>query len=345
MSIRRIAQLSGVSPSTVSLALRNSAKISTATKQRILKVAKRLGYRPNAKLTEVMSQLRLTREAPRAASLGLVSFYPELRPWRKSLHLQRIYESMTQRAEALGYRLDPVFLRAPGMTYQRIRSVLDARGIQGLLCFGSPNFDEQWPTELDHYAIVTQGLSIKTPLHRIVSHVYNDMWRVLNKVYELGYRRPGLVIGRYEDMRSAHAYLCVYLGWSHLVLGRPAAIPVLEIDRVEEKPLFSWLGEHQPDVVIFVHHYDTLPEFEAVLRRRKNGLPQELGVAAISQSLAGTSFSGLQENRHLIGSWAVDLLVDRIIHRDFGVPANPRIEMVEREWVDGKTLGVQALAR
>lgn len=30
-----------------------------------------------------------------------------------------------------------------------------------------------------------------------------------------------------------------------------------------------------------------------------------------------------QENRQLMGWWAVDLLVDRIIHRDFGAPANP----------------------
>jgi LacI family transcriptional regulator len=338
MSIRRIAQLAGVSPSTVSLALRDSAKLPLATKARIRKLAKQLNYRPHAKLTEAMSQLRLTREAARAGCFGVVSFYPEAKPWQQSLHLRRIYESMTQRAEALGYRLEPVFLRAPGMNYRRIRTVLDARGIQGLLCFGSPDLDEEWPAELDHYAIVTQGLSIKTPLHRVVSHVYNDMWRVLNRVHQLGYRRPGLVVGRYEELRSAHAYLCVYLGWSHLVLGTPSAIPVLQVDGVEEKPLVSWLGEHQPDVVIFVHHYNTLPEFEAVLRRRRIRMPQDLGVAAISQSLTGTSFSGLEENQPLLGAWAVELLVDRVIHRDFGVPAHPRVEMVQREWVDGKTL-------
>lgn len=67
-------------------------------------------------------------------------------------------------------------------------------------------------------------------------------------------------------------------------------------------------------------------------------MPKDLGVAAISQSLEGTEFSGLQENQHLIGVWSIELLVARIMNHDFGVPLYPRIEMVERRWVDGKSL-------
>ena len=39
-----------------------------------------------------------------------------------------------------------------------------------------------------------------------------------------------------------------------------------------------------------------------------------------------------------MGAWAVELLADRIANRDLGVPANPRIEMVESEWIDGGSL-------
>lgn len=338
MSTRRIAAEARLSPSTVSLALRNSPKIPAATRQRILKIAKRLGYRPDGKLTELMSALRLKRTQTREACFGVVSLYADARPWTHSLHLTRIYNGMVARAEALGYRLEPFWLREPGMTLRRIRAILDARGIEGLLCFGSPELDDEWPAELDHYAIVTQGLSIKTSLHRVVSHVYNDMWRALDKVHALGYRRPGLVIGRYEEVRSAHAYLSVYLGWSQLVLGSPSAIPALQLERVEEQPIAAWLSQHRPDVLVFVHHYDALPVFQAILKRLRLRLPQDLGVAVISQNLAGTEFSGLQENQKLIGSYAVELLVSRIMNRDFGIPANARIEMVERQWIEGQTL-------
>ncbi len=338
MSTRRIAELAGVSPTTVSLALRDSPKIPIVTRRRILAVAKRLGYRPNAKIAELMMHLRLKRNPAREACFGVFSFYPEARPWENALHLQRIYEGMTRRAEVLGYRLEPFWLRGPGMTPRRLRSILDARGIQGLLCFGSPQLEEEMPPELEHYAIVTQGVSVKTPLHRVTSHAYNDMWRVLKNVRELGYKRPGLILGDYEGRRSAHAYLCVYLGWSHLVGGTTPAIPVLQLTQLEEEPLTRWYREHQPDVIIFAHHTNALADFERTMKRHGVRVPEDVGVAAVAPVLEGTRFSGLQGNQHLVGSWAVELLVGRIVNRDFGLPSHPRIEMVEMQWVEGSTL-------
>ena len=61
-------------------------------------------------------------------------------------------------------------------------------------------------------------------------------------------------------------------------------------------------------------------------------------MAVISQILEGSSFSGLQENQRMMGAWAVELLVARLMNSDFGIPATPRIEMVESEWINGTTL-------
>lgn len=107
MSLRRIAELAGVSPSAVSLALRHGPKIPARTRARILKVAQRLGYRPDGKLTELMSHLRLKRTRTREACFGVVSLYPDARPWTHSLHLTRIYDGMVARAEALATASNP----------------------------------------------------------------------------------------------------------------------------------------------------------------------------------------------------------------------------------------------
>jgi LacI family transcriptional regulator len=168
------------------------------------------------------------------------------------------------------------------------------------------------------------------------------MWRVLNNVRQLGYRRPGLVLGDYEGRRSAHAYVSVFLGWTHVVTGAAPEIPVLHLTQVEEEPFLAWFRQHKPDVLIYAHHFNTLGEFDRILRRHRIRAPEDVGIAAVTQLLEGTRFSGLQGNPHLVGSWAVELLVSRIMNRDFGYPSHPRIEMVEMQWIEGKTLRPQA---
>jgi len=342
MSVRGIAKLAKVSPATVSMVLRDSPKISAETKKRVLKLAKRLGYRPDAKVAELMSYLSLSRRPHSEACIGVISFYDSARPWEKSLHLMQMYVGMTSRAAALGYRLEPIWLRAPGMTYRRICSILNARGIQGLLCFGSPRIDEVFPPEFNQYAVVTQGLSIKTPLHRVINDAYNDTLRVLDKVYQFGARRPGMVLSRYEDVRGGHANMSAYFGWCEQKLGTPLVIPVLRLDRVNEKQLLAWLKRHRPDVMIVVDVHDALADLISILRNEgAHCVPKETGVVVLSQDIQATGLSGLEENGGLMGEWAVELLVGRIMNRDYGIPVHPRIEMVEGQWVDGNSLAKQ----
>lgn len=338
MSVRQIARIAKLSPAAVSNALLNKGKVSAATRRRVQEIARRMGYRPNAKIAELMSHVRLSGTPKTESCLGVVSLYDSPRPWEGSLHLQRIYQGMQRRAEALGYRLEPLWLRAPGMKPKRFRSILDARGIEGLLCFGSPEINAELPAELDHYAIVTQGMSIRTPLHRVITHAFNDTWRTLDRLYQRGYRRPGLVLGRYEDERGAHIRPSAYFGWCDHVLGAHHSVPVLQLERMDGPPLVDWLAHHRPDVVILADRYSVLPEFVPLLRSNGIRVPEDIGVAAISQVLEGTSLSGMQEHQSLMGAWAVELVIARIMNHDLGIPQHPRIEMVESQWIEGASL-------
>ncbi len=338
MNLRHLAKLAELSPSAVSLALRGSPKISAATSKRVRKLAQQVGYRADAKVVAIMSHLRTPRAVRQAACFGVISFYEHPRPWESSRHQQRIFQGMTQRADELGYRLEPIWLREPGMTYRRVRDILATRGIEGLLCFGSPDFGQEFPMELGNCATVTVGLSIRTPQHRVTSHFYHDTLTALKRVHRLGYRRPGLILGTYEEARSALAHSSAYLGWCESQLEPQRALPVLRLPAVEKKPVLQWLAAHTPDVILFVNLPETIPQFRAVLAAQRRNLPRELGVAVLSHLVEGTGFSGMQQNQLLMGAWAVELLADRIANRDLGVPANPRIEMVESEWIDGGSL-------
>ena len=338
MNLRELARLAELSPSAVSLALRDSPKISAVTRKRVRQLADKAGYRPDARIVAMMTHLRKLHAVRQQACFGVISFYDDPHPWQSSRHLTQVYEGMKRRAGELGYRLEPLWVRAPGMTYRRFQAILDARGIEGLLCFGSPDLEQEFPPELGRCAIVTVGLSIRTPLHRVTSHFYNDTIQVLSRAHQLGYRRPGLVVGRYEEERSGHAHTAAYLGWCAHRLGPAQALPIHLMDGVEEKPLLEWIRRQRPDVLIFVHLSEMLGELRAVLRRNHVRVPGELGVAVLSHLLEGTGFSGLQQNQPLMGAWAVELLEARIANRDFGIPANPRIEMVESRWLEGRSL-------
>jgi LacI family transcriptional regulator len=341
VNLRHLAKLAGLSPSAVSLALRDSPKVSAATRKRVRQLAEKFGYRPDARVVAMMSHLRKPRAARQAACFGVISLYEELRPWEQSRHLSRIFKGMVRRADELGYRLEPLLLRAPGMTSKRFRGILETRAVEGLLCFGSPDFESEFPTDLGDVAVVTLGLSIGTPLHRVTSHFYNDTISVLNRVFRLGYRRPGLIVGAYEEARSAHAHSSVYLGWCDHHLGPGRALPILRVSEVESEPIARWLAAQAPDVVIFVHLPESIPQLQAILLEQRLRVPSELGVAVLSHIVQGTGFSGLQQNQNLMGAWAVELLAARIANRDFGIPGNPRIEMVESEWIDGGSLTVR----
>lgn len=338
MNVRYIAKLAGVSPSAVSLALRDSPRISPETKARVMSLARELDYEPDARIVHLMRHLRKPRDVREQACFGVISFYDSPRPWETSRHLSSIYEGMQRRSRELGYRLEPLWLRAPGMTYRRFGGIIETRGIDGLLCFGSPDFNQDFPAELGGHAVVTVGLSIRTPLHRVTSHFYNDTLHALNQVHALGYRRPGLVLGTHEDNRSAYAHSGAYLGWCEHILGGRGTLPVLRLREVEEPALTHWLVENRPDVVVFVHLPEMIARFRAVLRRLQIGIPKNLGVVVLSHEVEGSGFSGLQQNQRLMGSWAVELLAARLANRDLGIPVNPRTEMVESEWINGDSL-------
>lgn len=345
MNLRHLARLAEISPSAASLALRDSPKISAATRKRVHQLAAKFGYRPDAKVVAMMSHIRRPRGTRPAACFGVISFYDHPRPWENSRHLARIHAGMTRRAGELGYRLDPLWLREPGMTYRRCRDILETRGIEGLLCFGSPDFEQEFPPELGHCAVVTVGLSLRSPQHRVTSHFYADTLTALKRVHRLGYRRPGLILGTYEEARSAYAHSAAYLGWWERHLPRTPPLPVLRLGEVEKKPLLAWLDAHAPDVLIFVHLPDAIPQLRAVLREQRLRVPTQLGVAVLSHIVEGTGFSGLQQNQQLMGAWSVELLAARIANRDLGIPANPRIELVESEWIDGGSLPVASIPK
>ena len=64
MTLKQIAARAGLSPATVSYALRGDPKIPPETRERVQAVARSLGYKPNPRIAGLMAHIRRGRSRP-----------------------------------------------------------------------------------------------------------------------------------------------------------------------------------------------------------------------------------------------------------------------------------------
>jgi LacI family transcriptional regulator len=340
MSVRSIARELGVSATAVSLALNDSPRVSARLRARVHRAAEAMGHVPNARLAELMNELRRSRTPAFRATLGLISLYPEERPWEERPsygHLKLVVDGARERAEALGYKLETFWVKRPGVTPKRLRAIIEARGIRGLLCLGALEADEHLPEELTRFAVVMYAASIPDPLHRVVSHFSDDARTVCEQLLRRGYTRPGLIILQSGDRRSDYLYSAVFLSHQERKFTSPA-VPILRAEAWNETEFARWYDKHRPDALVLHPYTPYLNEVEGFLRRRKIAVPRDLGLVVLDKIPPRTRYAGILQDHRRMGAVAIEMLIGRFLLQDFGVPRSPKIELVDGIWVEGRTL-------
>lgn len=331
---REIAAACGCSQPTVSYALNNHPKIPAETRARVLRVARSLGWRPNAFASAYMAHLR-TRRAP-AFQAGLAFLIANRESGRiedQLMHMRRHFAGARARAEALGYALEPIWLHEPGLTARRLNQVLRSRNVPGLLIPGlrtpSDIFDG---IEWSRFAAVTMSYALPGPnLNRVAVDSAHGFDLMLRKAIDLGYRRVAVMVSDEYDARVNHGVLMPALyareRWApkgSVLVCRFARSHAEEIPRIQ-----SWLRRHRPDVVLA----------EDVVWRAIEGMkwrvPQDVAFISIDWAPEYPDFAGFNQHHELHGSVAIDMLIGQILQNERGLPTIPRVVLVKGEWADG----------
>ena len=327
-----------MSATAVSLALKGSARVSGTLRAQVAKLAKAEGYVPNARLTQIMSEVRQSEKGGYRATLAAFSLFPDPEPWHTGYpHLKPFLDGARERGAEHGYRLEYFWLKQPGMTVARFASLLGARGIQGLLCLGSRNPEERLPDELYRFSVVTFAASIPSRLHRVASNFTTDARLLFSQLAQRGYGRPGLIILQSGDRRTNFSYSEAFLGVQERSLP-PPRVPILRAEEWNEAEFEAWIEAHRPDVLVLHEHREYLAAMEAYLRRRRLAIPRTVGLALLDLNPDLTHYTGICQNYPLMGATAVEMLIGRVILRDFGVPEHPKVEMVAGYWNEGESL-------
>jgi DNA-binding LacI/PurR family transcriptional regulator len=323
VGLREIAGAADLSVMAVSLALRDSPKISAATRERVRQLARELGYQPDPELSRLMRHLRSSRTLSGTTGLAIVDFYPA--GYEEHDYNQSIRESALRRAQQLGLGVTMIHGADYKLNVRSMLNVVRNRGLEGAILL-----PPVVPLALDPaiawngISVVATSNSILSPhFHCVVPNQFANMMRLIETVQAQGFRRICGIFDEHFDERTAHHFTAA-LTWHHhgsRILVLPKSLqPAARRELVE-----SWVAKHRPDLV-FAQSADAVGWAESHVKRKR---PQrEPEIVALSAPSHG-DFSYIDENPELVGSGAVDLLAGMMYYHETGIPSHPRTTMIE----------------
>ncbi|WP_309397124.1 LacI family DNA-binding transcriptional regulator [Cerasicoccus maritimus] len=323
----------GLAQSTVSMALRHHPDLPQETIDRVLKHAKKIGYRPDPYLTGLAAYRKKNAPAHYTATVAWLSVVPTEWCWRHSRIYSAYFDGACQRAEELGYRIEEHVFDLEKDNSKSLKRVFNARNIQGILIAPLPGYDNSLEFDFSRFYAIAFGFTLQSPKLHLVSHQHlQSAFMAMDELFSRGYRRIGCCISSESDRRTFH-------GWSAGVrsyqakLRKEERIPIHFTEINQEGDELEWYLKAKPDVILTqgAHIYD-------ILTAAGIAVPEDVGYAVLDAWKETPFLSGVDQNAHLTGARALELLVEKINIQEIGVPQIATHVLVEGSWNEGMTL-------
>ncbi len=325
-----VADASGYSRATVSMALRNDPVIPEATREHIRAVAKKLGYRASPLVAALMSLQRSRRPSTRdTTAIAFLVTHAKGDLARAHFSYKRMFEGASVRAAELGFRLEEFAFHTHDNDPARVRSIMDVRHIRAAIVAPVPKEETHFEFDCRGLALAALGLSVHSPfIDRVSVDLFRSASDTVDHCVALGYRRIGLVLSQETSLRLEHRWLGGYrfaVGQHHLGAQPPPLMPVWTRELAAALP--GWIRDHRPDVIILGNAERELPGL----------IPRNIGVVYFSVESATGDQTGIFEDHRLLGEIATELVVGRLQQNRFGLLNEARMHLVVGRWVAGRT--------
>jgi LacI family transcriptional regulator len=332
VTLADVAKKAGKHITTVSLALRNSQRLSKETRERIQKLAKEMGYKPDPRMRALVSYRDRTRERINPPVIAYVTNWNSRWGWQDTYAHPDFYIGAKRAAEELGFSLEHFWLREPGLTHGRLSSIFKARGIDGIIIASHVReIDESLQFDWDHFSAVKIDYFPHRPeLHVVTNNQLHIVRLAMQEVMKAGYRRIGFVMDGGWDITVDNLY-CAGFIWEQQKL------PVK--DRIEpylipnKESLDEWVKRVKPEVIISTKNF-LYPVFERLGMR----VPDDIAFVDILNEDESGQIAGVKQNHVRVGELAIETLASQIQFNIRGIPEIPTTTHVEGTWVKGKTM-------
>jgi DNA-binding LacI/PurR family transcriptional regulator len=316
-----VARAAGVTQACVSLALAGSARITAATRERVLDCARACGYLPDLALSALAKR---RWHGPRSAPI----VYLRSRMDSLALGQDRYLLAAQARCQELGLRL--VHIERGRDDDRAVQKRLEGMGPAGVIVGQSTLLEQPRRLAWERLRAVHCGLIVPPESGDVVcpdlTSAVHTAWRRMNA---LGYQRIAAV--HFADPRAySEQLLAGALLALERVVGDPRRLRVWIGSRRELPQARTWLRTARTDAVL---GYD--PEVHDQLRQPPSG--PGLPFAALVNISDRSDVAGMQLPFAAVAEVAVDLLADRLRERP-GAPPQRRLHLIEMPWCDGPSL-------
>jgi LacI family transcriptional regulator/LacI family repressor for deo operon, udp, cdd, tsx, nupC, and nupG len=325
-TLQDVAEAAGVHHTTVSRSLKDDPQISPATRKRIQTIAERMGYEPDPML-QALARYRSRRRT---------QDYHETLAWLTNHHPDDSHAFATSNgylavasrwAAQKGYRFEAFDLNAEGMSPAKIRRILTARGIRGIL------LPPQWKPgthitmDFSGFSLVTIGNTLKSPdLHRVAPAQYENSRVLASRLFTNPRLRVGFYFPSHIDERADGKFSAGF--WrAQQEIPLKSRIPVYLPPEYDEGDFQKWFCKHPMDVLV------TTPQpISEWLGRMRVRIPQDVHLAFPGDAPTDASVKiqyWVSENWGEIYHSAVDFLISQLERNSTGIPEIPRRILVQ----------------
>jgi len=340
-TMRDIARLAGgVHPSTVSLALRNHPGISEATRKKVCAAARKLGYRPDP-LLDAFNTHRLEVLPHKAPPIiAFMADFESRSALEKSPQHAALWAGARSAAEMLHCQIELFLVGKNQLSPERLNSILRARGIVSLVigaCRPSTThlaFD--WN---DYSAVKIESPHLDIPLYTLSSDQRQAARLAFRRLYDLGYRRLGLLTHHSSDSKQDDLYRAGFLLEQRRSRHAAAVPPLTLTSSSAPNVVESWIRANAVDAIVS----DTL-DLPPLLARMGLEVPREVGFAALDATGDSNQVSGIIPDHARVGAQAVEQVVGLMRINQRGLPATASCTYVPVSWREGATCALRSAA-
>ena len=319
----QLAAEAGVHITTVSLALRDSPRLPKSTRERIQAIARKMGYQPDPMLSALTAYRRNSSIQSNQGTLAWIVN-------DVSSHC-RYRDGVADRCRELGYLLETFAFSEVSLA--RLSKILIARNIHGLLLAPQSRSGAHLNLDWARFSAIAFGHTLVRPqLHLVTNAQYHSARICTRGLLVRGYQRIGFVTTRSTDERTDQNFSAGFeVEQRKFKAHDKMPLLILADDNAEQQKtdFQAWYQRYKPEAI--VTHYLRIKEFMI-----------SLGISFEQCALATTDcppdekmVAGVDQNYHVIGRIAVDLVVSMIHRNERGVPEHPTNTLVEGTWRDG----------